>query len=527
MNTHVDLFVCQSGDTQAEQCIRHLQTLELGYQARILNPGEMAPVGSVALYTGGSDNWPSRNFRVASHRLSDNEARPAWSMTTPFLVAIRPGARGQMLKAAEEVAKMYTRWFNGETGAELPWETRNGRPSSKYDLVESWLDQVAGVIGGGELEKVLASQKLDKNRNAGRGGDIVFRVLQPTGMVVFSPDSLATKLPVNTAYRDLTGLNLPPVSYGTSDVANLFELLQLLKLAWHLQLPAAFETYPSAHNLSHWISGFLNPSLNIVGAKVWSTDITDEPNAKFHVVITKEKMKRFIKSGKLEPIADILMSWADLPMWIIYQKAMKYVADALLEALNLNVDYKFTTTEDICRATGLWDMTLAELSATLKSVVDHDVVVYNTATGIQIKTSSVMPDMTVAEMHEQGGWLGGAALYYMVYHLSEYGGAVVMVKDSTRGRVNLMAKPFLGENSHLRLAPVGLFRLSADDQNEDWSVDPIVMMLLLKLWGKEKTVEVAREIWENMEVPLSEDHIGWKTVAKVSTKGIRVRVQST
>jgi hypothetical protein len=172
-------------------------------------------------------------------------------------------------------------------------------------------------------------------------------------------------------------------------------------------------------------------------------------------------------------------------------------------------------------------MKLAELSHTLKTIVDHEVVVYNSATGVQVKTSSVMPDVTVAEMHQQGGWLGGAALYYMVYHLAQFGGAVVMVKDSTRGRVNLMAKPFLGEDSHLRLAPVGLFRLSADEQNEDWSVDPIVMMLLLNQWGPDKTAEIARLIWDNMEVPLTEDHIGRKTVATVSARGVKVRVQST
>jgi hypothetical protein len=186
---------------------------------------------------------------------------------------------------------------------------------------------------------VLRSQKLDKNQHVGRGGDIVFRILKQTGKVVTEPDSLATRLPTNKAYQNLTGLNIAPVSYGTSDVANLFELLQLLKLAWFLKLPAAFETYPSAHNVAHWISGFLNPSLALVGAKVWSTDLTDEPNAKFTTKISVEKMKRFIKSGKLEPIADTLMSWANLPMWVIYQKAMAVVADTLLEALDIDVDY--------------------------------------------------------------------------------------------------------------------------------------------------------------------------------------------
>ncbi|NMB69855.1 hypothetical protein GYA27_01460 [candidate division WWE3 bacterium] len=525
MNTHVDIFVCLKGDTQAEQCIAHLQSL--GYQGQILEEGQLAPVGAVALYTGGNDNWPSRNFRVASHRLADNEKRPLWSMTTPFLVAIRPMAKGKMLLAAQNVAEMYIKWFKGETGAELPWETRNGQPSSKYDLVEGWLDQVAGVIGADVLQQVLNSQKIDRDRHAGRGGDIVFRVLQTTGKIVLSPDSLATTLPRNEAYFALTGLTKPPVIYGTSDVANLFELLQLLKLAWFLELPAVFETYPGAHNVAHWVNGFLNPSLAVVGTKVWSTDLSDEPNAKFNTVITAEKMKRFIKSGTLEPIADVLMSWAGLPMWRIYQNAMKHATDSLLNALGISVDYRFTTTEDICKATGLWDMPLLELSNTLKSLVDHDVVVYNTKNNIQVKTSSVMPNMTVAELHEKGGWLGGAALYYMVYQLSDFGGAVVMVKDSTRGRVNLIARPFLEKNPHLRLAPVGLFRLTGEEQNEDWSFDPILMMLLIATWGPEKTAECARAIWENMEVPLTEDHIGRKTVATVSNKGVRVRVQDT
>lgn len=526
MKTHVDLkFVCQSTDQQAVSCLVALR--DLGYECEFLGPDKTAPIGSVALYTGGNDSWPSRNFRVASHRLQENANRPKWTMTTPFLVAIRPGAKGQMLKAAQEVAKMYERWYKGETGAELPWETRNGPPSTYHSLVEGWMDQVAAVIGDNELLAILESQKLDKNKHAGRGGDIVFRVLRDTGNVVVNPDHLATKLPRNEAYFDLTGVEKAPVSYGTSDIMNFFELLQAIKLGYFLGLPVVFETYPSAHDVATWINGFLNPSLKILGAKVWSTDFTDEPGAKYTTIITREKLKRIIKSAKLDSVAHIILEWADQPMWVIYQNAAQYVAERILKALNISVDFRFTTTEDICRRTGIWDMRLSELAQTLRNIVDHDVVVYNTSDGHQVKTNMGMPDKTVAQIHEEGGWLGGAALYFMVYHLAEYGGVVVMVKDSTRGRVNLMAKPFLGKGSTLRLAPVGLFRMTAEEQNEDWSVDPLVLMEVIAQWGPEKLAQCAKVMWDSMQVPLAEEHIGNKTVVTVNLGGVKVRTQST
>lgn len=528
MNVHVELlFSCRRNDKIAVECLEHLAAN--GYPVRLLGEDEMAPAGSIAFYThtDASFFWPSRNLRVAAHRLSGT--KPGWAIATPFLVAIKPVSKGQRLRAVLETAQMYSRWYNGDTGASLPWETRNGRPSSYLGMVEEWFEEVAGVIGADTLQTVLSSQKLDKSKHTGRGGDIVYRVLAPTGKIVLPGDGNTHNLPRNQAYYDLTGLRVSPASYGTSDAANLFELLQLLKLAWSLGLPAVFETYPGSHDLSYWISGFLNPSLNILGGKVWQNDLTDERNAKYTTVITEEKMQRLIKSAKLDKVADVLMAWAGQPMWLIYQYAMAYCADKLMNSIGVDVEYRFTTTEEICQRTGLWEMRISELAKTITALAGHDVVVFNQRDGNQVRASNLgkYANWTVAQIHENGGWLGGAALYYMVYNLSNYGGVVVMVKDSTRGAVNLMARPFLENGNNLRITPVGLFRLTADAQNEDWSIDPLVMMQLLAIWGPEKTREVAQTIWNNMEVPLDPNHIGRKTVLKVTQQGVKVGISDS
>ena len=101
-----------------------------------------------------------------------------------------------------------------------------------------------------------------------------------------------------------------------------------------------------------------------------------------------------------------------------------------------------------------------------------------------------------------------------------------MVKDSTAGQVNLMSRPYLKGDSGLHLVPVGLFRLTSEGQNEDWSVDPLVFWELLQRWGTEKAPVELRKIWDAMELPLLKQHIGRKTVATVTQGGVRVRVEN-
>lgn len=527
MNTSIKqlLFVCQAQDSEAVAQLGLLQ--REGYNIQTLVNGEFAPVGSIAMYTGHNEQWPSKYYRVAAHRLYEN--RPEWAVTTPFLVSLRPkliASPGGLYHATLDLAQMYMRWFLGDAGVILPWETRNGRSTTYRDLMESWMDLVETALGEDELAKIIAAQSR-KTKHSGSGGDVVFSHLLKTGHVALKPQDIPCELPGNKTYAQLTPFkHKPVVSYGTSDLANVFELLQALKLGYVLKLPVAFETYPGAHDLAYWLNGFLNPSLKILGATVWSSDLGLEGKSKYTEGVTKKAMGGFIKSARLENIGETLISWADNPIWLIYHKAMRKVADMFLSALQIKVDYELTTTEMIAQTCGLWEMKAKELATAVKEAAGHEVVLFNKPNGTQVKTGNNLPELTVGQLHELGWWLGGAAIYYTVFNLSTQGGLVVMVKDSTTGGVNLMARQFMEREGNLYVTPVGLFRLSATEQNEDWSVDPLVMLSLMESWGPEKTADVAETIWNNMEVPLQKEHIGQKTVARVSAEGVIARTQS-
>ena len=102
-----------------------------------------------------------------------------------------------------------------------------------------------------------------------------------------------------------------------------------------------------------------------------------------------------------------------------------------------------------------------------------------------------------------------------------------LIKDNLTGRVHLVAREFLGaSDSGLYLLPVGLFRMTSRRQNEDWSIDPWVLLELFERWGSEKSRRIVRRIWDLMEIPLKEENIGRKTVVVVSLDGIEVEVRN-
>jgi hypothetical protein len=530
MNKHPKkqlVFVCRKDDSEAVGRLKILETH--GVPTKYLDIEELAPVGSVALYTGYNEQWPSRVYRVAAHRLYPT--RPKWAVTTPFLISIKPDCNTKRPRnvsyATRELVELYKRWFEGDAGVMLPWETRNGPNSTYVDLIESWLDLVGDAIGEDILRELLESQKCMDDRYKGRGGDIVYRSLSRFGCVVTSPEELPSNFPANSVYSQLTGFSTGVVSYGTSDLANVFELLQALKLGHVLGLPVVFETYPGAHKISYWLNGFLNPSLKLLGSSVWTSDLGMIGESKYTEVVSGENMRKFIRSACLENIEKDLLDWANNPLWVIYHKAMQKVADIVTSVLGISVNYALTTTEELCSHNGIWKMKAKELARIVEKAAGHSVVVFNKDDGSQLMTSNHMPDKTVEQLHGLGWWLGGAAIYYTIFSLGNYGGVVVMVKDSTAGRVNLMAKEFVENGSHLKLAPVGLFRLSADGQNEDWSIDPLVMLSLFSSWDANKVKEVVQIIWDAMEVPLAKENIGTVTMAKVTRKGVSVRRQKT
>jgi hypothetical protein len=514
------VFVCQKDDSLALQSLNFLR--EKGYCIQILNEGETAPVGSVALYTGHNEQWSSRHLRAAAHRLVD--LRPEWALTTPFVAALRKNRYGKVENAAIQLAQQYESWLLGESGVVLPWETPNGRQTSYKDLMESWLDLASGVLNPDDMKKVLASKILAPELK-GRGGAVVLNNLSETGRVVCSPADLPKDLRGNDAYANLSKFTQPIVSYGTSDAANVFEFVQTLKLARYLGLPAVFETYPGSHNWDYWLKGFLNPSLSVFKSALNNGELGLRPQDKYTAILSSEKVLSVFPALGMEHIAEIAAKAADCPVWKWYQTAMAMVAEQLFTALGFSISYAFTTTEELCMASGKWGKDIREVAREVEKASGIPVVVLNAPDGHQFKTNDrQLPYKTIKQLHDEGFWLGGAAIYDLIFSLGRFGGVITMAKDSTAGRVNLLAKPYMSGDSGLYVCPVGLFRLSSEGQNEDWSVDPWVLLELLQRWGPEKACEELYKVWNSMEVPLARENIGRKTVATVSESGIRVRV---
>jgi len=205
------------------------------------------------------------------------------------------------------------------------------------------------------------------------------------------------------------------------------------------------------------------------------------------------------------------------------QSILTLAQKKVLELLGIEVPLAFTTTEELLKAVGYWDMPSSAFAEDLEKATGYTVVAFNTPGDLQIKTRNRFSDkVTVGQLHDRGWWLGGAGIYRLIYKLGDYGQLYVMVKDSTAGRVNLLAKPYLNDqDSGLHLVPVGLFRLTGSEQNEDWSVDPWVFLELLGRWGLTAKSHV-QAIWNAMEVPLDRSNIGKKTVATVSTNGVQI-----
>lgn len=518
------MFACKASDAQALVGLTHLKSL--GYTTEVLAEGAYAPVGSIVFYTAREWRWTAKNIRVAAHRLYDT--RPEWAITTPFVVEIKPNPKGNLASAFAELARIYTLWFNHQIGVQLPWETVAYHTSYQNDM-ENWLELVSDVIGDEALRSLIMEQ-VDREKIRGRGGDVIFNSLGGSGRIITKREDVASKVwRHNSIYRALTGFTQPVVSYGTSDAANLFELLQAIKLGQVLDLPVVFETYPTAHNWNYWVEGFLDPSLSILGTRGSASLLPVAGEAKYRdAVITASTIQSVFPEMGLGLVAEEIVKRVDgeIAIWKLYHEAMKLVTDHILSLLRLRQDYALTTFEEICKRTNVWKMTARELAVVMEIHAGHEVSVLNSPDGGKFSSrSNMLPRATIEELHESGWWLGGAPLYDTIFSLGNYGGVVVMVKDSTAGRVNMMSKFYLHDESQLYLAPVGLFRLTAEGQNEDWSIDPLVFMEVLLRWGPERARLELHKIFDAMEVPLQPNHIGRKTVATVTLQGVDIRIQ--
>ncbi len=355
------------------------------------------------------------------------------------------------------------------------------------------------------------------------GGAIVYNKLASTGHVVTSSGDLPRTTSANSIYKELLGFTKPAVSYGTTDLANVFELLQALKLGYHLGLPVVFDSHMTAHNWRYWRTGFLNPSLTLLGANVASDQFGLTDGSKYTDTIDIQAFRNALPSLGLSNIAQYLPVQT-CSVNTLYKKVVKTLADQILSLLGIQVAYGLVDFAGVCAKTEFWHMTAQELSRIVYTKAGHDVVLLNSPQGMQYKTNSTLPNYTIAQLYKQGWWLGGFPVYMVGYSLGRYGGLVTMVKDSSAGNVNLAAKEYLSSTSSSYVTPVGLFRLTALGQNEDWSIDPLVMLELIKRWGSSKSKVELNKVWNAIEVPLQKEHIGRKTIATVNLKGVSIKV---
>jgi hypothetical protein len=180
--------------------------------------------------------------------------------------------------------------------------------------------------------------------------------------------------------------------------------------------------------------------------------------------------------------------------------------------------------ESLFEKSSFWRYPLRMYSRQLQEVAGHEVGLVNTLNEGRYKTRDRLPGMSLAEVHSQGWWLAGSPVNQLGFSLGAAGGVVHLVKDGAKGQVNMLAEPYLLDNSSgLRLMPVGLFRLHAVGQDENASVDPWVLLELIDRWGDAAT-EHLRRIWDLMEVPLAREHVGLETRVGVGLDGLEVQV---
>jgi hypothetical protein len=390
--------------------------------------------------------------------------------------------------------------------------------------MEEWLDYVGQCLGNEELTEILASQSSGEHK--GKGGYVVYYHLAKTGRVITDKgeSTLLDSLKSNDVYQNISGFDCPVVSYGTSDLANLFELLQSLKLGNYLEIPVVFESYPSSHNWGHWRENFLNPSLDIFKTSIGENSLGLKDSDKFTHIVDANRFSDKFKEIGLNHSADLIKDLTALPIWELYNVGVKATANKVMELLGIEVPYNLTTTEELLKNLGWWNRNAVEFAQFVEERAGHSVGAYNSPDRL-VMSNEKIPNVDLGEIHSMGWWLSGAPLYHMVYSVGLHGGLVVMVKDSTKGDVNLLSRPYLEDpDSGLYVSPVGLFRLSAEIQNEDWSIDPFVFFELLNIWKDPQ--EQVRKIWDNMQVPLNRSGIGTKTLAKVKKSGVYIKVEN-
>ncbi|OGC70712.1 hypothetical protein A2415_03680 [candidate division WWE3 bacterium RIFOXYC1_FULL_39_7] len=523
----VPLFVCHKKDSLALKCLEILKASKVGCLVRVLNEGQLAPVGSIAIYDGTeeitvngekarrNDQWPSRHMRVAAHRTY--ERRPHWAESTPFVVPVRTSAHGSLQSAVLEMATMYTRWFRGEAGVTLPWETWNGQRTTKRDLMESWLDLVQGAVGKEALGEIMASHKIPE-KYQDRGGAIVFNHF-PVQRIVMDGEHNAGK----ASY----------VSFGTSSLASPHDFVQALKSAAFMRKPLRFFTYGAAYNAGRHLSERLLPSLQIFGdvdecalntllpKDRWGEkplDIVMDP------IVVREAFRKLGLNGIASTAAELAN--CDMAEW--YRRALGLIGVRILADVKTYADFSIFE-EDLPDTNA--NMKVSTLAQEVQEALGHSGNILNGPNGENVPSDligySTLADTKLERLFSEGWWLGGASIYYLWFKNAEIAPFVAMVNDGDWGKVNLVGRKWTQSPYDLHVLPVGYFRIYPRTHTgvvHHVAIDPWVLLELHERWGTNLTRMYNNRLWNALEVPLHRENVGKRTYVEVGESEFMVRV---
>lgn len=174
------------------------------------------------------------------------------------------------------------------------------------------------------------------------------------------------------------------------------------------------------------------------------------------------------------------------------------------------------------------DAHVGQLARTIQSATNHPTAFLHRPDGTGILTNAVsveLAKMTLRQLHEMGWWAGGSLIYWAFYAQSERHAFVAVVYDGAKGGVHRLAQPWM-ERGNLWVIPAGSYHITktTPDPADAWKslLGPWEFLRYAKAWGREKTVEILRTLWELARVPLPVEGIGVGYVAKVGLDGLEV-----
>jgi len=249
------------------------------------------------------------------------------------------------------------------------------------------------------------------------------------------------------------------VWYGTSGLYNTAELLLTMKAAALLGLPCRFDSYGSA-----------------------------TPSA------TEEKVQD-------------------------YRDRMREVAEIVMGAIDTQISINFRSTEEAVLGRFM-PMQASSLARMVEQEVGHPVKFLHHANGATLTTDQVETSKTLKELHENGWWAAGALIYFSFYSQAEVEDFVAVVYNGAKGGIHRLARHYMRAYA-LRVCPAGSLNINAS--GEDAPINPTTLLRLFRAWGKQKSQETIRRIWDLAKVPLDINEIGIKHVVYAGLDGIEVK----